>query len=51
LYAVLGLFPGCDARAVKIAFRRAALRVHPDRNPHAAAADAMKVVVEAYEGL
>jgi hypothetical protein len=34
-YATLGLLPGADRSAVQQAFRRLALRLHPDRFPNA----------------
>jgi DnaJ-domain-containing protein 1 len=32
-YAVLGLKPGASAKDIKAAFRRLAMKHHPDRNP------------------
>ena len=37
-YAVLGLTPDADAAALRRAYRRLALRLHPDKDPSAAAA-------------
>ena len=37
-YAVLGLAPDADAAALRRAYRRLALRLHPDKDPSAAAA-------------
>jgi hypothetical protein len=34
-YATLGLLPGADRASIQQAFRRLALRLHPDRFPHA----------------
>lgn len=52
LYAVLGVARNADADTIKKAFRAAALRFHPDRNPgNKAAEDQFKAVNRAYEVL
>lgn len=51
-YAVLGVARDADPAALKKAFRQAAMKHHPDRNPGDAAAEArFKQVGEAYEVL
>jgi curved DNA-binding protein CbpA len=48
-YHILGVEPGASEEAVRAAYRRQALRWHPDRNPgEAAAEDRFKEVAEAY---
>ena len=48
-YQVLGVDQGADVRQIKDAYRKMALRFHPDRNrDNAAAAEQMKAVNEAY---
>lgn len=51
-YSVLGVDRGADAAAIKSAFRRAAMKYHPDRNQGDTAAEQkFKEVNEAYECL
>ena len=50
-YAVLGLTPGASGKQVKAAYRRLAMRYHPDRNPTPAAREKFQQVREAYEYL
>ena len=50
-FSVLGIQPNAALRQIKIAFRRKALEVHPDKNPDMLAEKAMKVVNEAWECL
>lgn len=48
-YQVLGLAPGATATEIKAAFRRLALRYHPDRNPdNATALNLFRAVSEAF---
>ena len=51
-YEVLGLEKGADETAIKGAYRKLALKYHPDRNPDNEAAEAkFKEASEAYEVL
>jgi len=51
-YSVLGVERGADDRALKSAYRKLAMRYHPDRNPEDAEAEArFKEVSEAYDVL
>lgn len=51
-YEVLGVSKSADASQLKSAYRKAALKYHPDRNPgDKAAEDRFKVISEAYEVL
>lgn len=51
-YEVLGIERGADASAIKAAYRRLAMKHHPDRNPGDAAAEGkFKEVQEAYSCL
>jgi len=51
-YEVLGVTRGADATAIKAAYRKLAMKYHPDRNPGDADAEAhFKEVNEAYEVL
>lgn len=48
-YQILGVEPDAEASALKKAYRKQALRYHPDRNPGDEGADrAFKLVAEAY---
>ena len=48
-YDVLGLAPTATADAIKAAYRKAAQRYHPDRNPAASAVASFRAVQLAYE--
>lgn len=48
-YEVLGVARDADEEALKKAFRRLAMKYHPDRNPDAAAQEKFKEAKEAYE--
>ncbi|HEX4937742.1 MAG TPA: DnaJ domain-containing protein, partial [Candidatus Kapabacteria bacterium] len=51
-YEVLGVPKGADAAEIKKAFRKMAMKYHPDRNPDDKSAEAkFKEVNEAYEVL
>ncbi|MFW6412945.1 MAG: DnaJ domain-containing protein, partial [Oceanicaulis sp.] len=51
-YEVLGVERGADAGAIKSAYRKLAMKYHPDKNPGDAAAEAkFKEVGEAYSVL
>lgn len=50
-YAVLGLAPGAEPRAIKAAYRSRVKAVHPDRNVSADAAEEFQRLVEAYTTL
>lgn len=50
-WAVLGLEPGADANAVKRAYRRLAMRWHPDRNADPHATERFKEIRAAYDQL
>lgn len=48
-YKTLGLLPGADQAAVRKAFRKLAMKYHPDKNPSASAQAKFIAVTEAYE--
>lgn len=50
-YAALGLTPKADAEAIKVAFRKKAKDLHPDRNPAADAGKRFNDLNEAYQTL
>ncbi len=51
-YEVLGIQKGCDEKEMKKAYRRIAMKYHPDRNPDDPKADEkFKEATEAYEVL
>lgn len=50
-HRVLGVPPGADEDAIRKAFRKAALRWHPDRNPAPEASARFQEAVAAYEAL
>ena len=51
-YSVLGVEKGCDAAALKSAYRKLAMQFHPDRNPgNGEAEHKFKEVSEAYDTL
>lgn len=47
-YEVLGVAKDADAKAIKSAFRKLALKYHPDRNKSAEAEEKFKEIAEAY---
>jgi molecular chaperone DnaJ len=47
-YEVLGVAPDADARAIKDAFRKLALKYHPDRSREPQAEERFKEIAEAY---
>ncbi|KAM7537008.1 hypothetical protein Aperf_G00000066437 [Anoplocephala perfoliata] len=52
LYHILGVPKGADEDDIKRAYRKAALRFHPDKNPdNPAAADIFKDISRAYQSL
>jgi curved DNA-binding protein CbpA len=51
LYKVLGIAATADDRRIKSAFRRNALRVHPDLNPGKYAEERFRELMQAYEVL
>ncbi len=50
-YEVLGVRRDADAETIKRAFRKLAMKYHPDRNPNKDAAEQFKEINEAYEVL
>ena len=51
-YKILGVQKGCSEKDVKSAYRKGALKYHPDRNPgNKAAEEQFKKIAEAYEVL
>lgn len=48
-YRILGLQPGADQAAVRKAFRKLAMRYHPDKNPTPSAKVKFIAITEAYE--
>ncbi len=48
-YKLLGLPPGADQTAIRKAYRKMAMRYHPDKNPSASAQAKFIVITEAYE--
>lgn len=48
-YKILGLPPGADQVAIRKAFRKLAMRYHPDKNPSASAQVKFIAITEAYE--
>ena len=48
-YKTLGLLPGADQAAVRKAFRKLAMKYHPDKNPSASAQAKFIAITEAYE--
>ena len=51
LYATLGVDPAADETAIRRAYKKLALELHPDRNKHEGAEEAFKKVVAAHERL
>jgi DnaJ domain len=49
LYALLGVVPGATGDELKVAFRRQALHLHPDRNREPDAAERFRQAKEAYD--
>jgi DnaJ-class molecular chaperone len=50
-FAVLGVMPDADDRALRRAYRAAALQFHPDKNPSPEAAAEFRRISEAYDTL
>lgn len=50
-YRILGLHPGASDKQIKTAYRKLALRYHPDRNPDRSARKHFEEVSEAYRTL
>ena len=50
-YAVLGLAPDADAAALRRAYRRLALRLHPDKADHPEARDAFAAMQLAFRSM
>lgn len=50
-YQVLGVPRDADDKALKKAYRKLALKYHPDKNPDSSAEDAFKAINEAYDVL
>ena len=48
-YKRLGLLPGADQAAIRKAFRKLAMRYHPDKNPSPSAQAKFIAITEAYE--
>lgn len=50
-YKILGISEDADLKAIKVAYRKLALKFHPDVNPEPDAAEKFREVAEAYEVL
>lgn len=50
-YKVLGIAPGASDEQIKRAYRKQALRFHPDKNKSPGAEDTFKEIAEAYDVL
>src|SRR5690606_32106501 len=50
-YAILGISPDADASAIKKAYRRRAMELHPDRNPGPEATRQFQLLIQAYQTL
>ncbi|RPI41953.1 MAG: hypothetical protein EHM46_05780, partial [Bacteroidetes bacterium] len=50
-YRVLGLQPGASGKQVKAAYRKLALKYHPDRNQSTGAVERFREIADAYRRL
>lgn len=50
-YKILGLKPGAEEKEVKLAYRRLALKYHPDMNPDPSADERFREIQEAYDSI
>jgi DnaJ family protein B protein 12 len=48
-YEVLGVEKQCDDKQVKVAYRKLAVKVHPDKNKHPGSEEAFKLVSNAFQ--
>src|SRR5512136_2315019 len=51
LYTILGVSPTASLEDIRVAYRSAAHRFHPDKNPHPGAVDQFRDIAHAYEVL
>ena len=50
-YEILQVTPEADPEIIEVAYKRLALKYHPDRNPDSSQQDRMQKINEAYEVL